>query len=377
VSPTRSTARSTRWRGRVPDVFDRLVGQTTAAADLRRHALAPVHAYLFVGPSGSGLSDAVLCFAAALQCPDHGCGHCEACRLVLSGNDPDVTFVERSGLTWRVPEIREAERVGRRRPLGDSRQIVVIEDVELTTTGSSPSASALLKSLEEPPPRTVYLLTTEATSPELETIASRCVQVALRSLGEDDLVQILQADGVDAETARVAASAANGNLQRARVLVRDADLVARVARWRAVPERLNGTPARASEVVAEIVDALDGAVAPLAAVQDEEMVRRTEEARAVGQRAVANRRDVEAQFKREQRRFRTDDLRFGLSALTDVYRERIVDDLELTSDARSSSRLDASLRAVDAIAETNRRLSLNVDESLLLTDLLLNLSGLP
>jgi DNA polymerase-3 subunit delta' len=360
----------------VPDVFDRLVGQPQAAAALRRHALAPVNAYLFVGPIGSGLSDAVLSFAAALQCPNHGCGHCEACRLVLSGNDPDVTFIERSGLTWRVSEIREAERVGRRRPLGDSWQIVIIEDVDLTTTGASPSASSLLKSLEEPPPRTVYLLTTEATSPALDTIESRCVQVALRALAEDDLVKILGADGVDAAIARVAAGAANGNLQRARVLVRDPDLVTRVARWRAVPERLNGTPARASEVVTEIVDALDGAVAPLAAVQEEEMARRTVEARELGQRAVANRRDVEAQFKREQRRFRTDDLRFGLTALTHVYRERIVDDLGSSGDARASARLDASLRAVDTIAETNRRLSLNVDETLLLTDLLLDLSGL-
>jgi DNA polymerase III subunit delta' len=360
----------------VPDVFDRLVGQPQAAAALRRHAVQPVHAYLFDGPVGSALSDAVLSFAAALQCPQNGCGHCEACRLVLSGNDPDVTFVERAGLTWRVPEIREAERVGRRRPLGDSWQVVILEDIELTTTGATPSASALLKSLEEPPPRTVFLLTTEESTPELETIASRCVQVALRSLKEDDLVEILDADGVDPVTARAAAAAANGNLRRARVLVRDADLATRVARWRAVPDRLNGTPARASEVVAEIVDALERAVAPLGAVQDEEMARRSAEARAVGQRAVANRRDVEAQFKREQRRFRTDDLRFGLTALTHVYRERMVDDVGSADDGRSSARLDASLRAVDAIAETNRRLGLNVDETLLLTDLLLNLSGL-
>src|ERR1019366_4769081 len=121
-------------------------------------------------------------------------------------------------------------------------------------------------------------LTTEESTSELETIASRCVEVALRSLNEDDLVEILDAEGVDPVTARAAAAAANGNLRRARVLVRDTDLsarAARVARWRTVPDRLNGTPARASEVVAEIVDALERAVAPLAAVQSEELIRRS------------------------------------------------------------------------------------------------------
>jgi DNA polymerase III subunit delta' len=357
----------------VPDVFDRLVGQPSAAVALRHHARHPVHAYLFGGPAGSALSDAVLAFAAALQCPDHGCGTCEACRLVLTGNDPDVTVVERTGLAWRVPEIREAERVGRRRPLGDSWQIVVLEDVELTVSGASPSAPALLKSLEEPPARTIYLLSTGEKTPLLETVASRCVEVTLGSLREADLATILEADGVDPATARAAAGAAGGNLRRARVLVRDADLAERVARWRAVPGRLNGTPARASEVVGEIVEALDRAVAPLAALQDEEMTRRAAEAKAVGQRGVT-RRDLESQFKREQRRFRTDDLRFGLAALTHSYRERIADDLG--EGARSAARLDASLRAVDAIAETNRRLGLNVDETLLLTDLMMDLSGL-
>ncbi|MDE3064692.1 MAG: hypothetical protein KGJ36_03370 [Acidobacteriota bacterium] len=358
----------------MPDVFDRLIGQPAAVGALRRHARAPVHAYLLTGPVGSALPDAALAFAAALQCPDHGCGVCEACRLVLTGNDPDVTFVERTGLTWRVGEIREAERVGRRRPLGDSWQIVVLEDVQLTASGPAPSAPALLKSLEEPPARTVYLLTSEERTPLLETVASRCVEVTLGSLSEDDLVAILVGEGVERPTALAAAGAANGVLRRARVLVRDAGLVERIARWRSVPERLNGTPARASEVVAEIVDALDGALAPLAAMQDEEVARRSADAKSLGQRSTP-RRDLEAQFKREQRRFRTDDLRFGLAALTHVYRERVAEDLSAAG-GRGGARLDASLRAVDVIAETNRRLGLNVDESLLLTDLMMSLSGL-
>jgi DNA polymerase-3 subunit delta' len=357
------------------DVFDRLIGQDRAVASLRQYAVSPVHAYLFSGPSGSSVHDGLVSFAAALQCPDNGCGECEVCRLVLSEQDPDIHFAERAGVSWRIEEIREAERVSRRRPLGEGYQIVVIEDVELTTTGASPSASALLKSLEEPPPRTIFLLSAEELPPELATIMSRCVDVKLRSLSEEDLTLVLISDGADPESAHRAALAANGNLRRARVLVRDRDLASRVEQWRGVPERLTGTTAASAVVAQEISLALDEAVTPLQQIQEEEMQKRTNDAREMGLRAVANRKDIEAQFKREQRRFRLDELRFGFSALTGVYRDRLLENLEdsLSGDARSEYRVGASLRAIDAVAVANRRLTTNIDESLLLHDLMFSL----
>jgi len=359
----------------VNDVFTRLVGQDRAAAAMRQYAANPVHAYLFTGPAGSSVRDALVCFAAALQCPNTGCGECEVCRLVLSEQDPDVHFAERSGVAWRVEEIREAERVSRRRPLGVGYQIVVLEDVELTTAASA-SAPALLKSLEEPPTRTIFLLSAEELTPGLDTIVSRCVEVRLRALKQEDLESILAQEGVTPEVARHAAEASNGNLRRARVLARDADLVTRVEKWRSVPARLTGTPAASAALAREIAAALDEAVTPLAQLQDEEMERRTSDAREMGQRAVANRREIEAQFKREQRRFRLDELRFGFSALTGVYRERLIESLATSAvgDARAEQRVGASLRAIDTVAEANRRLATNVDESLLLNDLLLSLS---
>lgn len=356
------------------DVFSRLVGQDRAVAAMRQYAAAPVHAYLFTGPSGSSVHDALVSFAAALQCPRGGCGECEICRLVLSEQDPDVYFAERAGVAWRLEEIREAERVSRRRPLGAGYQIVVIEDVELTSTGAAPSAPALLKSLEEPPTRTIFLLSAEELSPALDTIVSRCVEVRLRALSEDDITAILVNDGAPIEIARSAAEAAKGNLRRARVLVEDPDVAARVERWRSVPERLTGTPASSSLIAQELAKSLDEAVAPLQRLQDDEMARRASDARELGQR-TAGRRDLEAQFRREQRRFRLDELRFGLSALTGVYRERLSENLDASAngDARDEYRVGASLRAIDALAEANRRLSTNVDESLLLHDLLFSL----
>ena len=80
-------------------------------ASMRQYVKNPVHAYLFSGPVGSSLHDAVLTFAAALQCPENGCGACDVCRLVLSENDADVYFAQRAGVSWRIDELREADRV--------------------------------------------------------------------------------------------------------------------------------------------------------------------------------------------------------------------------------------------------------------------------
>ncbi|HEV7958862.1 MAG TPA: hypothetical protein VGP11_05315, partial [Acidimicrobiales bacterium] len=245
------------------DVFSSLVGQDRAVASMRQYTRNPVHAYLFTGPAGASVRDSLIAFAAALQCPRDGCGECDLCRLVLAEQDADVYFAERAGVSWRMEEVREAERVSRRRPLGEGYQIVVIEDVELTTTGAAPSAAALLKSLEEPPPRTIFLLSAEELSPALDTISSRCVEVRLRGLSASDLEAVLVAEGSSGEAAATAATAANGNLRRARVLVRDHELAGRVERWRSVPERLTGTPANSSLLAKEIVTSLDEAIAPL------------------------------------------------------------------------------------------------------------------
>jgi len=191
------------------DVFDALVGQESAVTAMRQYVKAPVHAYLLSGPVGSSLHDTVLTFAAALQCPSNGCGECETCRLVTSEGDADVYFAERAGLSWRIDELREADRVSRRRPLGAGYQIVIIEDVELTTTGASPSAPALLKSLEETPSRTIFLLTAEDVPPALDTIASRCVELKLKGLSEEAIAEVLIREGATALAARAAASAAS------------------------------------------------------------------------------------------------------------------------------------------------------------------------
>jgi hypothetical protein len=114
----------------------------------------------------------------------------------------------------------------------------------------------------------------------------------------------------------------------------------------------------------------------------EDLTRRTQEAKDVGLRSAGNRKDIEAQFKREERRFRAEELRFGLSVLTNVYRDRMVAaliELEQSADStegRTHYRVSSSLQALDILLETNERLSTNIDESLLLVGLMLALTRL-
>ncbi len=357
------------------DVFSSLVGASSAADALRHHARHPVHAYLFIGAAGTGVHDALNAFAAALQCPDHGCARCPVCRGVLEGADADVQWIERAGPAWRVDEIREAERVARRRPLGPGRQIVILEDVELTVSGASPSAPALLKSLEEPPTRTVFLLGASELPGALDTVASRCVLVRLVAPRDGDIEERLRDEGVSSDAAQSAARAALGNLERARVLADDPALVARLDWWRALPDRLTGTPAVASALAREATALLDEAMEPLERSLTQAATRERDEAAHLGVRAT-NRREFEAQSRREQRRFRAEELTVGLSTMTAVYRERLARDLEASrdGDGRADHRVAGTLRRLDALREAQRRLSTTLDEGLLLHDLLFALS---
>lgn len=361
----------------VSDLFDSLVGQTHLADALRHYARSPVHAYLFHGADAASTHDAITVFAAALECPAFGCGACDVCRRVLAGVHPDVHVTSRAGLAWRVDELRDVDRVARRRPLEGRYNVVVIDDVELTVTGPSPSAAALLKSLEEPATRTVYLLGAGEVGPDLETVVSRCVRVELRTLSSDDVAEILVAEGAEARAAREAATASGGDVRRARVLVRDPALAERLATWRAIPERLRGTPASAGDVVRDVVALLDEAITPLVTLQSDELERRQSDAREMGQRVLANRRELEAQGKREQRRFRVEEIRHGLGVLTALYRERLHEGLrDESSDARAATRVRSALAALDALAVAQRRAGSNIDETLLLYDLALRLSEL-
>ncbi|MFL6095287.1 MAG: DNA polymerase III subunit delta', partial [Blastococcus sp.] len=212
-------------------VWTQVVGQAAVVAELRsaiENPTAMTHAWLFTGPPGSGRSVAARAFAAALQCPDGGDGTCHACRTVLAGTHADVHIVVPDGLSIGAAEARELVRVAGRAPSQGRWQVILVEDADRMTEQAS---NAVLKMIEEPPPRTVVMLCAPSLHPDdvPVTIRSRCRVVALRTPPVDAIADVLVSrDGVDPALAAWSAGAAGGHVGRARRLARDED--ARLAR---------------------------------------------------------------------------------------------------------------------------------------------------
>ena len=119
----------------VPELFAGVVAQDAAVAALRAAAANPVHAYLFRGPPGNGGLAAAYGFAAALLCPEGGCGRCATCRAALAGTDPDLHVVRRSGASVSIGDLRQVVSLAQRRPLHAARQVIVVLDVHLAACG--------------------------------------------------------------------------------------------------------------------------------------------------------------------------------------------------------------------------------------------------
>jgi DNA polymerase-3 subunit delta' len=239
----------------VTDVFASLIGQGAAVATLRRAAAAAAemvrgndpppgamtHAWLFTGPPGSGRSVAARAFAAALQCESGtGCGACPGCRTTLAGTHADVRFVVPEGLSIGVDEMRSLVLRAASAPSAGRWQVLLVEDADRLTEAAG---NALLKAVEEPPARTVFLLCTPSTHPDdiSVTIRSRCRVVPLRQPPTSAVASVLvERDGVDPRVAAWAAAAAQGHVGRARRLAVDPAARSRREAVLAVPRQLTG-----------------------------------------------------------------------------------------------------------------------------------------
>jgi len=222
----------------VSTVWSQVVGQPDAVAVLTKSAAvaasmvdgtfsgsasAVPHAWLFTGPPGSGRSVAARAFAAALQCETGvGCGSCPGCRTALAGTHADVHVVVPEGLSISVAEMRALVQISARRPTGARWQVVIITDADRLTEGA---ANALLKAVEEPPERTVFLLAAPSDHPDdvPVTIRSRCRHLALRTPAAPAIADVLrERDGIESSMATWAASVCGGHVGRARRLATDA-----------------------------------------------------------------------------------------------------------------------------------------------------------
>lgn len=202
-------------------VFDNLVGQEHVV-EIIKNAVAEstsqsmTHAWVFTGPPGSGRSSAAIAFAQALVCPNNGCGTCNACKSTANGAHPDVEIIRTEGLSIKIDEVRELlARVAWAPSMGGWR-VVVMEDADRLTESA---ANALLKAIEEPGNRTVWLLCAPTLHDVLPTVRSRCRHLQLVTPSTTAVAQVLQnRDGISPQMADFAARVSQGHIGRARYL---------------------------------------------------------------------------------------------------------------------------------------------------------------
>jgi DNA polymerase-3 subunit delta' len=210
----------------VPPVFGDLAGQERVVEQLlgALHG-GMTHAWLFTGPPGSGRSVAARAFAAALLCPNGGCGECPSCRQVRSGTHADLLLVRPEGLSYGVKQTRDLVLRAAGAPSGGRWHVVLFEDADRCT---EQAANALLKAIEEPAPRTVWLLCAPSAEDLVTTIRSRCRVMTLRVPPSSAVASVLVSrDGIDPTIALAAARAAQGHVGRARRLATDSAAAAR------------------------------------------------------------------------------------------------------------------------------------------------------
>ncbi|BCW09525.1 DNA polymerase-3 subunit delta' [Paenarthrobacter nicotinovorans] len=230
-------------------VWDDLQGQAPVVAQLKQAAQGDTgltHAWLFTGPPGSGRSNAAKAFAAALNCEQddvtqRGCGVCAACHTILGETHSDVTFVRTEKVTITIDEARELVSKAGDRPATGRWRIIVVEDADRMAERTT---NVLLKAIEEPTPRTIWMLCAPSPADVLVTIRSRCRPVSLRLPPAADVADLLvRRDGVERQLAERAARAAQSHIGIARRLARDADARERRLETVRIPLGLRGVTA--------------------------------------------------------------------------------------------------------------------------------------
>jgi DNA polymerase-3 subunit delta' len=382
------------------DIWAELVGQEPLVGVLRpaveaaeewvagRPDAAMTHAWLVTGPPGSGRSNAARAFAGALQCPSGGCGGCAACQQVLAGSHPDVTVVDTEGLSISVDDVRELVLRAAMAPTLGRWSVIVVEDADRLT---EQAANALLKSLEEPSARTLWMLCAPTSDDVLPTIRSRCRQVSLRTPPTAAVAAALEQSGAQPALAAFAARASQGHIGRARALARDEAVRNRRREVLEMPLRLRdpGDCVRAADNVHEAAKEESEAVA--ATLERRELAAHaqvwgtgTRGAKARGEQGALS------ELKKTQKARRTRLVRDSvdralldlLSAQRDVLRLQMGGEVELVNEemraaldevARRTSAA-RTLRRIEALVHCREAMTLNVAPLLALEQAFLRLA---
>ena len=377
-------------------VWDELAGQEAAVEQLQA-ALKPggmTHAWLFTGPPGSGRSVAARAFAAALLCEYGGCGVCPSCRQVRAGTHADLLLVRPEGLSYGVRQTRDLVLRAAGAPTGGRWLVVLFEDADRCT---EQAANALLKAIEEPAPRTVWLLCAPSAEDLVPTIRSRCRVMTLRVPPSEAVARVLtERDGIEPEAALAAARAAQGHVGRARRLVTDPTAAARRAAVLTVPVQATSLGPALAAAAALVKTAEDEAKSVTEQLDEpeREALRQAFGEGSTGKgvakaiRGVAGAmKDLEDRQKSRATRVKRDTLDGALLDLAAFYRDVLMvqyaagAEVELANADRAedlrrlaaASSPEATLRRIQAIMRCRELLTLNVAPLLAVEEMTISL----
>ena len=380
--------------------MEQLEGAAAAASAMlagqRPDPGAMTHAWLFTGPPGSGRSVAARAFAAALLCPSGGCGECASCHQVQAGTHADLLLIRPEGLSYGVKQTRDLVLRAAGKPTGGRWQIVLFEDADRCT---EQAANALLKAIEEPAPRTVWLLCAPSAEDLVTTIRSRCRVVTLVVPASAAVAKVLvERDGIEPARALAAARAAQGHVGRARRLATDPSAAKRRADVLRVPLQATSLGPALSLAAALVRTAEDEAKSVTEDLDEPERdaLRQafgegsTGKGVAKAMRGMAGAmKDLEDRQKSRATRVKRDTLDGALLDLAVFYRDILMlqlgadvelanADTELANGAdlrqvASASSPESTLRRIQAIMHCRERLTLNVAPLLAVEEMTLSL----
>ena len=351
---------------------------------------AMTHAWLFTGPPGSGRSSAAVAFAQALVCPSNGCATCNACRSVITNAHPDVEVIRTEGLSIKIDEVRELLARVAWAPSMSGWRVVVMEDADRLTESA---ANALLKAIEEPGNRTVWLLCAPTLHDVLPTIRSRCRHLQLVTPSTAAVAQVLQRrDGISPQMADFAARVSQGHIGRARYIATNDDVRNHRSTILALPLQLS-TIADAYKAAQTLVDMATAQAKAQAEARDEKEIASLQEAYgkgATGRGMAAGGSKAIKELEKEQKSRATRAVRDSIDgALLDIatfYRDVMlvqsgatdsiinIDIVDEISAYAHKTPAHATVKKINAIMEARTNLSHNAAPLLTLEALMCRLA---
>ncbi len=378
-------------------VFGSLIDQTEVISILKDAVEASrmvdnktqsmTNTWLFTGPPGSGRSNAAIAFAAALVCKDGGCSKCNDCMSTIIGTHADVELIKTAGLSIKIDEIRELISRASWAPSVANYRVVVMEDADRLTESA---ANALLKVIEEPGLRTIWLLCAPTLTDVLPTIRSRCRHLSLRTPSTKAIAKLLiERDGVESSTADFVARASGGHIGRARRLATDSTARENRSNIMKLPFMIKDVSS-AFKAAQFLVDAAKADALVDAEKKDEDEISKLKEAwGATGSKLVAGGAKVVKELEKEQKsrstRMVRDYLDRALLDLSTLYRDVLLvqsnsvdslinqDLISQINQLAQATKPEQTIRKIEAILKTRRNLAQNAAPLLLIEALMCEL----